>query len=114
MKPPTAEMRFSYELYAALYQAGCDDSDFGRLMAMMMPEDLADARVQADFALCMTMPGDFARMAEHLGMTVAELRRKRDRALERLEAVPRARTARSRGGRQRHAALAVEPGDTPS
>jgi hypothetical protein len=49
---------------------------------MMIPEDLDDAQAMADFARCMTMPREFARMAEHLGMTVAELRRHRDRALE--------------------------------
>src|SRR5947209_7815693 len=85
-KPPTAEMRVAYEFYAALYEAGCDDSDFGRLMTMMMPKALDEARVTADFALCMTMPREFPPMAEKLDMTVAELRRERDRALDRLEA----------------------------
>src|SRR5215510_10367902 len=82
-KPPSDEIRETYECYTEGYQAGCDDNGFGLLMAMLIPTDLEDARERADFSMCMTMPREFAEMAEHLGMTVAEFRRERDRALER-------------------------------
>jgi hypothetical protein len=85
-KSPSDEMLKTYQLYAQRYQAGCDDSDFGRLIARLMPEDLTEARIMADFALCMTPPRDFAQTGVSLGISLPELRRERDRALERLEA----------------------------
>ena len=85
-KPPSAATRQAYEVYTRNWQASCDDSDFGKLMSQMMPADLSEARVDADFARCMTGPSQFAYMAEALGETVAEFRRERDEALKRLEA----------------------------
>jgi hypothetical protein len=104
-KTPSAEIRKNYELYAQHYPDGCDGSDPGCLLAWLKPDDLTEARIRADFALCMTAP----RCADRLGMSVAEFRRERDRALERLEAATHQLSLVECGGSTHPRSSAIEP-----
>lgn len=85
-KPLSGEMREAFARYAKIWQDGCDDSDFGRLMALLVPRDLDEKRAMTDYVIATIPPRLYAHSAAQLDMTIAELRRERDRALARLEA----------------------------
>jgi len=79
-KSPTADTR-AFE--GATRQMQRDNPD--DLFAQLIPTDLTEVSIVADYCWAMLRPRHFAYMADRRGMTVKEVARERDRALERLE-----------------------------
>jgi hypothetical protein len=78
-KPPSPETRERYDAFVA--QLDCPEP-----MRGLIPIDIREAHIVRDFFLAKAKPRHFAMFAQRFGITIAEMRHERDRALQRLEA----------------------------